>query len=217
MKTFLLLFLALTTLSQADEFNPTRLSSLPDSVQKKLLALYQKTKEANPQDAPTHYDDLSAFNVSVKDFPVKSPPETTWNAYLQKTPDQVWRGPLVNYGFSYSKRDKRFYYPGDATPQFHEGLVVYNFLNIKGFKMPIAVEVTKIDNERHVLELSYVKGNTSEGNQILELNDSTGTTIIHHTSYYKSASQFRDNYIYPFFHDKTITEHHQHMADELSK
>lgn len=162
----------------------------------------------------TKGDDLSSYLIHEETFHVPHPPEKVWEHYMRANPNEVWNGKMLSFGLMVSKYDDEIMYIGDAYSEAKVGQVFYLTINILGglIKVPVAHEIIAVEPEQNYFELSYVEGSKSFGKQrIAFFRTGEGNTRIIHRTYYKSDSNFRDQYVYPFFHTKAISEYHQNM------
>ena len=167
----------------------------------------------------TKGDDLSNFLVHQVDYKVPHSLEKVWNHYMTANPGEVWNGNMLSFGLMVSKYDGEIMYADEEYSVARVGQVFYINLNIFGgiIKVPVAHEIIAIAPEKNYFELSYIEGRKNLGKQRIAFLDSgDGNTEIVHTTYYKSNSNFRDHYIYPFFHSKAIGEWHKNMADSIN-
>ena len=163
--------------------------------------------------------DLSEFLNHEEVYQVPFPPEKVWNHYMTANPSKVWNGKMLSFGLMVSKNDGEIMYLGDEYSEAKVGQVFYITINVFGgiIKVPVSHEIIAVVPEKRYFELSYVEGGKSWGKQRISFfQTGEGNTRIVHTTYYKSDSNFRDRYIYPFFHTKVIGEYHQNMLNSLS-
>lgn len=166
----------------------------------------------------TKGDDLSDYLIHEEIFNVAHPPEKVWKHYTTANPNKVWNGKMLSFGLMVSKYDGNIMYVNEEYSEAKIGQIFYLSINVFGglFKVPVSHEIIEIVPEKHYFELSYVEGSKSYGKQRITLfQTSDGNTRIVHTTYYKSDSNFRDRYIYPFFHTKAITEYHTNMINSI--
>jgi hypothetical protein len=163
--------------------------------------------------------DESKFNINEKTFYLKEKLSNVWNCYRHLNFVRAWNGKSVRFGLLIVKSSNSVIYTNDPIlPEVDTGQVYFLGLRlIKGlFNIPVAFEITNIDEEMKILEFSYIDGNKTEGKQTLMFIDNgDGTTNIVHKSYFRSNSSFRDNILYPFFHKKFIREFHENMKEYL--
>lgn len=146
--------------------------------------------------------DLSAFRLDSKNYCLTASLEDTWDAYRHISPAKAWQGPInsliiIEAGGKFNSADK-----------FEEGSVVLVRIRLfknKSFKA--LFEISKIDDEKHIIELKYGKQNVTSGFQRISFTSENEMTIIKHMAFYKSKSWFRDKF-YPRFHHKCIDEFH---------
>ena len=166
----------------------------------------------------TKGDDLSKFLMHQEDYKVPHSLEIVWKHYITANPSEVWNGNMLSFGLMVSKNDGEIMYVDEEYSAAKVGQVFYINLNILGgiIKLPVAHEIIAIEPLESYFELSYIEGRKNIGMQRIAFSESNdGNTEIVHTTYYKSDSNFRDRYIYPFFHAKAIGEWHQNMADSI--
>ena len=94
------------------------------------------------------------------------------------------------------------------------GQILYMDLRlIKGlYHLATAFEITKVEDETGVIEVSYSQSGVNEGKQVIQMEeDRHGNTIIRHTSMIRSGHRFRDRVLYPYFHNRLINAFHRKM------
>lgn len=137
--------------------------------------------------------------------------DKTWDHYTKVDPTKVLDGDLVSFGLMLSKQSNEVLYRNQPFQKTELGQVY--FMNLKFFKgivqLAVSWEVVTINEKEKYFEFSYMEGGKSEGIQriTMESTKSGGTSIVHKT-YYKSDSNFRDKFIYPYFHTKVLKEYH---------
>jgi hypothetical protein len=164
--------------------------------------------------------DKSDFNVIEKTFFLNCEPDEAWEFYRHANVFNIWNGKSVRFGLLISKCSNSIISTSKCS--FHEIDTgdVY-FLNLKLMKgllnVQVAFEIISIDQDKRLLEFSYIENNKSSGKQSLQfLDDGPGRTKIIHRSYFKSNSFLRDKIFYPYFHKKFITEFHSNMNHIIS-
>jgi len=156
------------------------------------------------------------YNFNSMTFEINLDLEPVWATYLNSDPKSTWSGKNIQFDFAYSKPRNKVYYKNDELPPIHEGMGFYIVLNIAGLKkVPVGIEITRIDHDNKVLEYTYLMENVSHGKQIVHFRtDFAGKTIIEHNTYFKSDSNFRDQ-LYPIFHEKLLEEFHQNVMGQV--
>jgi hypothetical protein len=147
-------------------------------------------------------------------FILKEKISKVWNAYKTFQPAEIWNGKLITFGVSFSKNSNRISYRTTQNSHIDTGEII--FLNLRLLRgtlnLAVGIEITSIDSIKKCLEFCYINGNITQGIQRIQLvTTDEGYTQIIHTSFFKSKSSFRDHYIYPFFHRKTVSEFHKNM------
>ncbi|HNW56696.1 MAG TPA: hypothetical protein PLR88_09170 [Bacteroidales bacterium] len=161
----------------------------------------------------------SDFNVIEKSFYLKSKLSSIWNLYRNATLARVWNKRSVRFGLLISKRSNSVTYANSSSfPEIDTGQIYFlNLRLLKGlYNVPVAFEITTIDQVHQIVEFSYLENNVSKGKQTLQFFDNgEGSTKIVHRSYFKSKSSLRDELFYPPFHKKFIKEFHKNMRQQV--
>ncbi len=166
----------------------------------------------------TRGNDLSSFRKNEMNFFLKGNFKDIWKGYISENPSNSWNGRKVSFGVLLQKFPNNIFYNHDPILGVYTGQVY--FLNLKLLKgicnIPVAFEIITVDTTELVIEFSYIEGNKSNGfQQIKFVDNGNGSTEIMHTSYFKSDSDFRDKWIYPYFHKKIVNDFHRNMRKLL--
>lgn len=137
--------------------------------------------------------------------------QKVWNKLKALKPRDEYSGRMVSFGFLYSKRLNQLFYPDDDFKEIEEGEIY--FLNLKllgGIKnIGVALEVTKVDEVNKTIQFCYLNDGMTEGTQEVKLvGTSDGNTMITQETRYRNKSKFREKKLYPFFHQKAVSELH---------
>jgi hypothetical protein len=157
---------------------------------------------------------IKGFSNHVKEYFLKDSLTKVWQHYIVTNPGDSWNGKKVSFGMLFSKKDKKIVYCDESVSHIDTGQIVYlNLRILNGIaNLPAVFEFITIDEERRIIEFSYIDRNITKGKQRLQfIETNKGYTRILHTSFYKSSSSFRDRFLYPFFHDKLSNEFHRNM------
>ncbi len=162
----------------------------------------------------TKGDDLSLYNKNEMTVFLNANLQDVWQIYLSTNPSKLWSNRIISNGLMLQKSPAKIFYSDDSSAYTNTGQVY--FLNLKllsGFyNIPVVFEIITIDTLEKIIEFSYVKGNQSLGVQHLKfISDDDNSTKIIHTSYFKSDSNFRDKWLYPFFHKKITKGFHENI------
>jgi hypothetical protein len=161
------------------------------------------------------------FNHLEHIFRVDLNVNEVWQAYKNSSMAKAWNSRRVSFGVLFNKwSDSILYTNEDDYSQGVDTGQVF-FLNLKIFSgiynLAVGMEIIEVDSVRNEIQFSYLQGGKSEGAQTIRLiEESGGKTKIIHTSSFRSESHFRDRRLYPFFHDKLITEFHENILKDLS-
>jgi hypothetical protein len=159
--------------------------------------------------------DESAFNVIEKTFYLKFKLSNVWNSYIHANPVKMWNGKYARLGLMISKCSNTVIYTNNPLPPDIDTGQVY-FLSLRFLigllHIPAAFEIINIDQDKQIVELSYIDNNKSLGKQTIQFfENGEGRTRIIHRSYFKSESSRRDELFYPHFHNKFIKDFHRNM------
>jgi hypothetical protein len=163
--------------------------------------------------------DLSSYRKKEMTFFLKGSLQGIWHGYVSTNPSKSWDGRKTSFGVLLQKFPGNIYYNDDPIMGVDTGQIY--FLNLKLMlgicNVPVAFEIITLDPEKKLIEFSYIEGNKSSGVQQVKFIDlGDDHTEIIHTSYYKSDSQFRDKWMYPFFHKRIINDFHRNMRRLLN-
>lgn len=156
----------------------------------------------------------------TKTFTAHQPIDIIWKRYATLNLIQSLGGKIVKTGFIYSRATQNLIYADEIGRKIKEGQIV--FFNIHLFQgllnMVTALEVTCINESEKTIDFCYIQDGNTEGTQKIKLTSTAaGTTLIEHTTYYRSKSKFRDNHLYPHFHAKSIAELHDNILKPKMK
>ncbi len=160
------------------------------------------------------HSDLADFRNYEKEYLIRKSPEDVWYNYVNSSQTDIWDISKISFGMIYCRDSEAIVYADQTLYGLEPGRIY--FINLKvlnGFySLPVAFEITRIDASERLIEFSYLKGGKAEGKQIIRIVDSEdGYSTIHHSSFVRSNSGFRDKYLYPFFHNRLINEFHFNM------
>jgi hypothetical protein len=164
--------------------------------------------------------DLSDFSVHEKIFTVDTSIAVTWENYINANPTQSWESRIVSFGVLLHKNKHDIVYRNENYSGIDTGQVY--FLNLRIFQgiynLAVAFEVVDINMENRTIEFSYIEGGKALGRQQLKFHEmEDGSTEIIHTSSFKSESNIRDKFLYPFFHERSINQFHKNMARMIAE
>jgi hypothetical protein len=159
--------------------------------------------------------DESDFNVNEETFYLNYDLPYVWDCYRHTNPYTMWNGRSFRFGLMISKSLNSVIYVGNHIFPEVDTSQIY-FLDLKLLKglchVAVAFEITNIDENRRIMEFSYIDNNKEMGKQNIQFFvDGDGGTRIVHRSYFKSESFLRDHFFYPYFHKKFIEDFHQNM------
>jgi hypothetical protein len=163
--------------------------------------------------------DVSNLHVHQKEYLLDKGVDVVWKAYIETNPAKAWDGKKVSFGVLLSKKSDEILYPNDNRfDKIETGQVFYlNIGILRGIEnLAVALEIINVDPLNKVIEFSYIKGGKAIGKQRIKfIPAENNITRIIHSSYFKSHSRFRDNFLYPYFHERMINEFHGNMENIL--
>jgi len=179
-----------------------------------ILAHHAKFSDLRVQS--NHLIDSASYCRVEQRFFLKEKISKVWNAYRSFHPAEIWNGKLITYGVSYSSNAKTISYRNSQNNSIDTGeIILLNLRLLKGtVNLAVGIEITSIDSINKCLEFCYINGDISQGLQRIQLvTTAEGYTQVIHTTLFKSKSAFRDRFIYPFFHRKTVSEFHRNIRE----
>jgi hypothetical protein len=196
------------------------LDKIPQKRIREFIQVQLDNNIHSPSEVKSTYskgDDLSSHLMHEEIYTIPFPLDIVWTHYVKANPNEVWNGKMLSFGLMVSKHEDEVMYVGEDYTEAKVGQVFYINLNIFGLvTVAVSHEIIAVESDKKYFELSYVEGGKSVGKQRISFFETgEGETHIVHTTYYKSDSNFRDRYIYPFFHTRAIGEYHGNMVNSL--
>jgi len=155
--------------------------------------------------------DISSYWMHEKTFQVHETLTKTWEKYATVDLRKIWSKKPVTFGLLLSKNENKAIYKNDPFEGVEVGHVYYlNLQFLRGvYNLAVAFEILTIDENTKTIEFSYINDGVAKGLQTIQFIESeTGETEIIHQSFFKSESNFRDRFLYPFFHKRFINNFH---------
>lgn len=162
----------------------------------------------------TNITDFKDFRTYQKQYIVKADKDQVWATYINANPSTSWKTRKSAVGLIYDRPSDMVLYSKDSCYGSSIGQVLYlNLRLIKGiYNLATAMEITNIQDDSSMIEISYVESGVNQGKQWITMESTyDGYTRITHRSTIKSDSQFRDRVLYPYFHNKLINTFHRKM------
>ncbi len=159
--------------------------------------------------------DSSLFCYHEKEFIIEAGIDEVWLAYKTIRPEEAWQGKIGSFAFMYSRFSGKLTYKNDAYYGMEVGQVIFMNLKFLGglFNLAVGHEVTRLDEEKKLIQFCYLENGKSEGSQLIYLTEtSEGNTLVTHRTRYRSDSEFRDQKLYPPLHALIISEYHKSVA-----
>jgi hypothetical protein len=161
----------------------------------------------------TNYHDLESTYI------IKDSTEKVWSLYKTVSPTVSWNGRIISFGLLFAKGTNFIMYNNESDfSKIDTGQVF--FVNLKIlfgiYNLAVGLEIVGIDSVNKSIRFSYIKGGKSQGEQTIRfVKTDEGYTQIIHTTSFKSDSKFRDKFLYPYFHRKSINEFHRNIINSL--
>ena len=168
----------------------------------------------------TYYsgEDISKYKIHEKVFLMDAPLEVAWHHYVVTDPSRAWNGKMISFVLMVSGNANEILYPGEKFSATEVGQIFYLSLNIIAGIVKVAVshKIIGVDHANKIMTLSYVAGGETVGKQDIKLTQTVdGKTKITHTTYYRGKSEFREKYLYPFFHTRAVKEFHSNIRNSF--
>jgi hypothetical protein len=183
-------------------------------IHKHILAHHAKFSDLHSEYSGN--SDSAKYIKEEQRFILKEKITKVWSAYRSFQPAEIWKGKLITFGVSFSRNAKTIAYRTTLKSSIDTGeIILLNLSLLKGtVNIAVGLEITSIDSIKQCIEFSYINGDISQGIQRIQLvTTPDGYTQVIHTTLFKSSHAFRDRYIYPFFHRKTVNEFHKNMRE----
>jgi len=171
----------------------------------------QTFSDVKPSLSPT--SSIEGYRLQEGEYVIKDSLAKVWNHYLYTNPGDAWNAGKLNFGMMFSKEENEVVYADEQVAKIETGQIVYlNLFLLKLKNIATAFEITKVDEQRKVIEFSYIDDNVTSGKQRLTfVQTPKGFTKIIHRSYFKSESVLRDHFLYPYFHTRMTNTYHRNM------
>ncbi len=143
-----------------------------------------------------------------------APPDLVWKAYTALEPSAAWKTSRTRPGVVWDPSGSRLYAAGETAPPFSPGQVLVLDVRIFGpFRIPASFRITRIDEPERLIEFVYLKRNLSNGVQRIRFLERAGpdgspSTVIVHSTWYRSGRPFRDRSLYGPIHARIIDAFH---------
>ena len=159
----------------------------------------------------------NGFCFHEREYVIRDSLSKVWLFYVHTNPSVAWNASRFSFAMLFSKSDNQMIYPNGKVDGIDPGQVIYLNLNVfKIKKLATAFEITTVDDNRKVIEFSYVEDNITHGKQQLTFTKlRKGYTKIIHRTYFKSESNLRDHFLYPYFHTRLTNTYHRNMKHLL--
>lgn len=137
-----------------------------------------------------------------------------WKAYKNTSPTEGWTTRKSSCGLMYERSNDELVYADNTVSGISQGQILFMDLKLlRGiYHLATSFEITLVEDELGVIEISYTESGINEGKQVIKMAENDrGYTQIQHMSIIRSGSVFRDRVLYPYFHNKLINAFHRKM------
>ena len=160
---------------------------------------------------PVCYNTMDSGNYRTyrKSQLIRQDINVVWNNLIHQSPSDEFDGRIVTFGLLYSRKLHNFLYKNESYAGIEEGQILFfNLRVLSGIKnLAVAMEVTRMDNDRKTIEYCYVDHGSTKGTQQFTLKSTPeGYTEITQLTRYKCKSKLRDRRLYSFFHERIVEE-----------
>lgn len=184
----------------------------PNSIIKALTNQFSDVESVDDLDLScTNKTDFSEYNNHNRYYLVDASIDNVWNSYINTDLKTAWSGKGTKYGFAYNKQTKEIFAEKNNSvfkPQVGLGFFIELKIS-KLLKIPVALEVSQINQKNKIIQFTYLKRNKSNGRQTIVFKKyGNNQTLILHQTYFKSNRQLRDKYFYSPYHTHFIDQFH---------
>ena len=169
--------------------------------------------------ADSDLSDLSRYQTHVRRYECDADVGSIWEHYRWAKPDEAWDTRMTRLGIAWDPSVQRYFAPEDGDLEaFLEGQVYVLELRLLGFyRLPVAFRIARLDQSSRIIEFVYLRKNKSNGLQHIVFNSGPEgrngpTTIIEHSSWFRSENPGRDSLLYRPFHVAFIDAFHRSLA-----
>jgi hypothetical protein len=210
-------FLAFNSLSAQSDINFALIK------QKKIIKTIKKENLCSTADfekikSSCLCNEDDEFSTHRKSYLFNYNIEKVWLAYRSTPPQKAWNDRHVSFGMMYEPGQQVFHYQNEKMPVADVGQLVFiNLHLLRGsINLAVAHKIMEVNEVEKLIRTCYVESGASKGTQFIRFYDlGNNQTKVEHTTFYRSSSPFRDKHIYPFLHEKIITELHQNINHYL--
>jgi hypothetical protein len=150
------------------------------------------------------FDACSYMNYHTKTYAYKGDAQDAYQLLLDLGPKGIWKS-SSRFELEYDPESKRFLGKDDELPALKTGQIFFLELDItKKMQIPVAFEIIELNAETRTVTFSYLKQNKSHGAQRISFHQNGENVDIIHETHFKSSSNFRDKFLYGFFHTKLL-------------
>nr|WP_321357844.1 hypothetical protein [uncultured Draconibacterium sp.] len=197
------------------EFDKVGCEQVEHYVQGQIKNNTETFEDVKPSLEPTA--STAGFRLHEREYFIKDSLPKVWSFYVHTNPSIAWNASRFSFAMLFSKTNNELVYPNGYVDGIDPGQIIYLNLNVlKIKKLATAFEITTIDNQKKVIEFSYVEDNITHGKQQLTFTQTRkGYTKITHRTYFRSESILRDHFLYPYFHTRLANTYHRNMKHLL--
>jgi len=153
-----------------------------------------------------NFEACKKMNYHVMTIKFKGNAQKAFDLLTSLKPNEIWQG-TTRFEMEYDPASRMFLGKENELPKISINQIFFLELDITvGMQIPVAFQVVELNSHKKSLSFSYLKQNKSNGIQrITFVQDGKNFKIVHET-HFKSDSEFRDKYLYGFFHTRLLDD-----------
>ena len=158
-----------------------------------------------------------SFHFTKRAYIHRGNADEVFAKFTALSPDKVWNGKIyfevghdANTDLTYTRKDELLIAPINVGQ-----IYVSNLTITEKMKLPVALMVTDINHTERTFTVSYLANNKSHGFQKIYFDQVRDEVRIRHETYYKSDSNFRDNFLYRPIHNMLLDIFYEDMLPKI--
>lgn len=192
------------------------LTKVHDRKVERIISTNQQSLE--PLSACYDPVDSSQYTQHVARFEVEESLDVVWERYTNARLEEAWNNRKMRLRCLVTQSNSKAHYRGDSYQGLERGQLVFLKLKLAGglLRLGVGFEIKDINAQERTITYCYIRNGKSEGTQSIQFTSlPNGKTQILHVTHYKSDSKFRDQRLYPYYHERAIIALHasfNHMS-----
>lgn len=150
------------------------------------------------------FDACNHMNYHSKTYTYKGNAQDAYQHLLDLGPKGIWKS-SSRFELEYDPESRSFLGKNHELPSLNLGQIFFLELDItKKMQIPVAFEIIELNAETRTATFSYLNQNKSHGAQRISFHQDGENFNVVHETHFKSSSNFRDKYLYGYFHTKLL-------------